>query len=212
MSFSVTKSITVPAQETQEAMQKALAAALAEALGKQVDSAGTKVLIEGEMGFAFIINGSSNVGISVSNSNFNHTVQQSKTYTSPTVVDYCCYGEVIAVGLRASTAAIALTSVFSRTENNDPVMICLQANSSVFLITENATAALEIDTMLNVKTNAYIFLQKLPAVYLPCVIHGIYSVVSAPNIGTNAVFEANNKHYQLLCSTAANARLAMAID
>ena len=206
-------SITVPAQATQAEACTACAAALASALGKNVDSDGTKVLIKNNLGFKFVANSTTRVGIVISADSYTYTnAMQSIAYNADMVIDYCVHGDTVAVGIRTAVGAVALSGVFTQTESGDDVLALILNSSHVSVLTEGWTAIQNISVGVNVNTASYIILQKLGAVYFNSVFKELYAVTSGPNVGTNVTFSANGKNYQLLCYSASGARLAMPMD
>lgn len=206
-------SITVPAQATQAEACTACAAALASALGKSVDSNGTKVLIKNNLGFKFVANSTTRVGIVISANSYTYAnPMQSIAYNADMVIDYCVHGDTVAVGIRTAVGAVALSGVFTQTESGDDVLALILNSPHVSVLAEGWTKIQNISVGVNVNTESYIILQKLGAVYFNSVFKELYAVTSGPNVGTNVTFSANGKNYQLLCYSSSGARLAMPID
>lgn len=203
-------SITVPAQATQIEGCAACAIALSRALGKSLDDTATKVLIKDNMGFKFVSSSTTKVGIVLSTDSFSvANPTQSIAFNSDMVIDYCVFGDTIAVGIRTPSHAVSLCSVFAITEKGDNVLAQIGTGSNVAILAEGWTATQNIVVAVNVNAASYITIQKLGSVFFNSIFKDLYVITSGPNVGTNVTLSANGRNYQLLCYNAANSRLAM---
>lgn len=206
-------SVTVPAQASQDEACVSCAAALASVLGKSVDSTGTKVLIKDNLGFKFVANSTTKVGVVISTDSYTNTnVVQTVAFNADMVIDYCINGDTVAVGIRTATGTVALVAVCAKTESDDDILLQMSTGSYVSALAEGWNATQNINVGINVNAASYITLQKLGTVYFNSIFKDIYAVTSGPNVGTNVTFSSKGRNYQLICLSAAQARLAVRID